>query len=232
MNKELFTKEEARMYEYLSKKDHITIFLSHPMTGLKPSSVIKQRELAAKKVVCYMQQRFNIESSRIKFVDNYLQGDTPCITEEDMNKINPNNEGILKLGQSIKYLAECDYVYKFGNDRKNSKGCKIEDLIFETYNITVLDYEEIEQYWDFFGEYFTEDILKESSNNDAKKDVIYKTYILPGAVNRNKRMYSADAIKKAIDDFNKRNKSEKENREAASSDDIIIHLALVEVLDK
>lgn len=95
------------------------VFISQPMNGKTNEEIIKER------------------SSLVSFLNNNGYEVIDSIIEDDIN--NP----VYLLGESIKLLSNADYIYMMeGWD--NSRGCKIEKLIADSYNIKQLNKEDIE----------------------------------------------------------------------------------------
>ena len=94
------------------------VFISQPMNGKTNEEIINER------------------SSLVSFLNSKGYEIIDSIIEDDIN--NP----IWLLGESIKLLSEADYIYMMDN-WENSRGCKIEKLIADSYNIKQLKKEDI-----------------------------------------------------------------------------------------
>lgn len=95
------------------------IFLSLPMNGRSKTKVA----IEVGKLVNYAKSLHPNED--IEFVCTYHQDPAP------EGLINPR---LHYLGNSIKRLAECDYII-FAKDYKTAKGCLVEEFIAKTYGI-------------------------------------------------------------------------------------------------
>lgn len=96
------------------------VFLSHKMSNVSIEEVYKIRKDAEE----YLKSKYG---DNIEIIDNYNHYDAP------------DGVGSLwHLGRSIQQLEEADYIY-FCNGNDDTKGCKVEKLITELYNIKVLN---------------------------------------------------------------------------------------------
>ena len=105
------------------------ILLSHPMTGLTNEEIL-EREKELKQIALEIKNNnldrlafytdfiYNID--KMEFLDNYV----------DL----PEANTIWLLGESIKVLSKADLVI-FDYNYKNSKGCQVEKLICDLYQI-------------------------------------------------------------------------------------------------
>lgn len=97
------------------------VFLSHAMSGLDESKVMKIRNDAIQKLT----DRYG----EIEVIDNYHHENVP------------ENAGRLwHLGTSIKQLEEADAIY-FCDNSYNSNGCVVETVIAILYHIRILNRE-------------------------------------------------------------------------------------------
>ena len=105
------------------------ILLSHPMTGYNSEEVYERREELKKimleikcgildKILFYSNVIEHMDS--LEFLDNYI--DLP-----EMNNV-------YLLGEAIQVLSRADLVL-FDYNYKNSKGCQVEKLICDLYQI-------------------------------------------------------------------------------------------------
>lgn len=114
------------------------IFLSHNMTGLSESEVMKIRNSAIK----LLTEKYGND---IEIIDNYHHYNAP------------KNAGRLwHLGTSISQLDEADAIY-FCEGNSDSNGCLIELLIAKFYNLRILNSEMVKM---IKHEYIDTDMIK------------------------------------------------------------------------
>lgn len=90
------------------------IFISQPMTGKTPAQIKTER----KDIEFYI--RYSLYTTEeIDIIDSYEESDRPAIE---------------LLGEAISKMADADVVV-FSKNWKESKGCRVENLVAELYNI-------------------------------------------------------------------------------------------------
>lgn len=97
----------------------LKVFLSHNMSGLTESEVMRIRDDAKSK----LQERFG----EVEVIDNYHHDNAP----QDAGRL-------WHLGASIQQIEESDVVY-FCKGNDSSPGCQVEKLICELYGIMVIN---------------------------------------------------------------------------------------------
>ncbi len=94
------------------------VMLSHPMSGMSESDVMKLRKMMTE----YLKARYG----KIEIIDNYH------------HKNVPENAGRLwHLGTSIRMMEEADAIF-FCPGWQSAKGCKIEYAICKLYNLNII----------------------------------------------------------------------------------------------
>lgn len=96
----------------------LKVFISQPMNGKTNKEIYNERKHLIDK----------LNKNGYEVIDSVI--------EDEVN--NP----VYLLGESIKLLSEADYIYMM-DGWDNGRGCRIEKLVADSYNIPVLDKEEI-----------------------------------------------------------------------------------------
>lgn len=92
------------------------VFISQPMGNRTPEQIMNERQVIENK----------LKAHGYKVIDSVLD---------------PKDHSLVyMLGKSIQLMSKADVVY-FMNGWKNSRGCKVERLIAEDYDLEILDYE-------------------------------------------------------------------------------------------
>ena len=104
------------------------IFISQPMSGKDANDIIEERKWAIKTA----KEKYGRD---IEIIDSYIDDEYRTSFEKDFGKI-INNFSVYWLGMAIGYLSEADALVMVG-DWENSKGCKIEKMVAETYGIEI-----------------------------------------------------------------------------------------------
>lgn len=93
------------------------VFISQPMTGLRPDVVLENRRLAEEQIRFIYSHEENVE-----FIDSYL----------DLGDASP----LVYLGESIKLLAEADVMFVLPG-WVYSRGCELEMKAAFLYDIPI-----------------------------------------------------------------------------------------------
>lgn len=104
------------------------IFISQPMTGRTEDEIVTERKWAIKTA----KEKYGRD---IDIIDSYIDNEYRVSFERDFSKIIANFD-VYWLGMAIGYLAEADALIMVG-DWENSRGCKIEKMVAETYGIEI-----------------------------------------------------------------------------------------------
>lgn len=97
------------------------LFISQPMKGLTDEEILKARE----EIKARAEQAIG---EQVELIDSFVE-DCP----KEINKSIP----VWYLGKSIQFLSQADIAY-FGGDWRNTRGCKIEYEIANTYGIKTI----------------------------------------------------------------------------------------------
>ena len=100
-----------------TKVESKKIFISHPMSGLTLKEIKETREYMKDEVI-------KIMGPNVEFFDN-IQEDLP-----------EGTHSLVYLGNDIKMLSKADAAFFYEN-WKDYRGCKVEHLVCEEYNIPI-----------------------------------------------------------------------------------------------
>lgn len=108
------------------------IFISHPMSNKTDEEVYKIREKAIKKV----SELKNISCLDITVLDNYHH----CIDIPDFDQYSDDQKRVYFLARSIQLMSCKDLdLIVFSDDYLSAKGCLVEHLICELYNLPYIE---------------------------------------------------------------------------------------------
>ncbi len=109
------------------------IFIAQKMTGLSEKEVMKNRKICTDYLMEHPPKGFEGEKD-IEYIDYYSQEAPPPEAVEH------THERLWYLGHSIQLLSTADLVI-FANDAADAKGCVVQRLICEMYDIPFLEME-------------------------------------------------------------------------------------------
>lgn len=102
------------------------VFISQPMGGIYQEKFKRDREAAK-------QHIYNaLGGIPIKFIESYIE------ENPDINFRFKSREPIWYLAQALILLADADYIY-FVNGWQTARGCKVERLVAEEYDIPIIE---------------------------------------------------------------------------------------------
>ena len=107
----------------------IKLFISQPYTGQNPEDIKQSRESI------YRLMRYVFGESKVELLNQFDMDDPYDIDE---NFCSDEQREAYRFCRSIGIMKDADIVIMYG-DWKNSRGCTIEHLIAEKYNIPTLD---------------------------------------------------------------------------------------------
>ena len=110
----------------ISKSKKFKVFLCLPMSGRTEEDILKEIDEMKKASIYYFQDKH--PGCEIVYMTNY-------VSESEEESDNP----VFLLGRGIMTLMAQADVCLFSKNWKDSKGCKIEHNIAETYKIDIMD---------------------------------------------------------------------------------------------
>lgn len=102
------------------------VFISQPMGGIYQDKF--ERDRAAAKQHIYNA----LGGIPIEFIESYIE------ENPDINFRFKSREPIWYLAQALILLADADYIY-FVNGWQTARGCKVERLVAEEYDIPIIE---------------------------------------------------------------------------------------------
>ena len=106
------------------------VFIAQKMTGLTEKEVMKNRKICED----YFKEHLSEEYPEVEFIDNYTPEAAP------KEAVKTTHERLWYLGHSLQLLSTADLVI-FAVDAPNAKGCVVERMICEMYNIPYIEME-------------------------------------------------------------------------------------------
>lgn len=126
--------------EYMNEPEHIDepkapikpiyIFFSHPMNGISYDKLVDRREFFLDYICSLLLFKGEFKESqvdRIQLIEN--------LNHEELDA---DAGRLMHLGRSIQQMQDADCVI-FDYDYENSKGCRVEESVCNSYNIMHLN---------------------------------------------------------------------------------------------
>ena len=116
------------------------VFISLPLSGRKEEDILEDIRKAKK---AYLTIN-NEDICDIAFINNHERGKTAVeyerflASEEGCNWVEPMRMSVWYLGIAMQNLADCDAAIFYG-DWKNARGCRIERMVCQEYDIPVIE---------------------------------------------------------------------------------------------
>ena len=116
---------------------HKNVFISQPMTGLREEEILATRRAEREKIYKF----FDNDNVEVNIVDSYIDDDTRDAFQGYRHMTNIINWDVYWLSQSLQKLAMADVLW-LCDGWEYSKGCEVELMCAELYDIDVIYPEE------------------------------------------------------------------------------------------